>query len=158
MTSSFDQYSCYISPNNPVVIIIEKATFTAIYMAYLIDALQKYGQRFPKLYKRQFCYFGVILCLNTAFAILTHIIYRLNDYPNVLYILDQLKGLSNEIEHQSIKLLFLYQMSKLQLIFISLDERNQSVETVIKKIRSNQRNTNVIFYVMVSIMLLYIFF
>ena len=50
---------------------------------------------------------------------------------DILFIFEQLKGLFNELERQVIQIFFLYQLSVLQLIEISLNEYVLSVDVII---------------------------
>lgn len=160
MSNVADGSNCYVSPNNQLVLIAEKAILNIIYLIYLCYSFSKDRNKFQSSQKCQLIYFGLIMTFNTLFAIMTQILQDQSDGTNdtLVFTLEQLKGISNTVEHKTIMLLFLFQLSILHLIQISLDERNRSVDEVLKRIERNQRKSHTVFYVLLSVTLIYIFF
>lgn len=118
-----DNYQkCLIDQNNRYVIIVEKIVLNALYITYYWHSLVKNDGKYLAKQKRELQIFGALLLINTLAAIIVQVIEDSHpDYSqdsNTFFILEQIKGVSNNLVFKIIQLCFLLWLFNLRAIEI----------------------------------------
>ena len=135
---------CFISPNNIYVDIAQIVLFDTIYLAYVWHSLAKNGWKFTNGHRIMVKITAILLTFNavimvTVLILMQYVVPFMENLDamgksNFMDTLEQVRGFSNYFAYQTIQLMFLQWLFKLQIIEIQLDDSADKIYKVIKNL------------------------
>lgn len=159
---------CFISPNNIFIDLAEIVVLNVLYMVYMCHSIQRNRAKFNSSQTRMLLVIGALLTINalTIFSVTVAKVVmnaRYGDLTDdevvrIFGTLEHVRGLSNFLSYQTINLLFLLWLFNFQLIEIQMDENNEAVLGVLKRIQETQRSAKCVLFALLLFEILFLVF